>query len=159
MVFSSEDWGCSQDSDEDSDQDSASEEDFKPARSTRTTRKYVSCIAFLGGGGGGSFGIFFHLFYEEEKTPQSVCLGLLKLLCFTLVVQPENVFYDFSSHSLCTARSKFLASIFVLFLFSHKVCISSAFLYTLCNQKVCSLNTCCLPLHYAPQTYCLTSFL
>ena len=52
VVFSSEDWGCSQDSDEDSDQDSASEEDFKPARSTRTTRKYVSCIAFLGGVGG-----------------------------------------------------------------------------------------------------------
>ena len=43
VVFSSEDWGCSQDSDEDSDQDSASEEDFKPARSTRATRKYVSC--------------------------------------------------------------------------------------------------------------------
>ena len=62
-VFSSEDWGCSQDSDEDSDQDSASEEDFKPARSTRTTRKYVSFI----GGGGGVFGIFFHAFLWRRK--------------------------------------------------------------------------------------------
>ena len=74
VVFSSEDWGCSQDSDEDSDQDSASEEDFKPARSTRTTRKYVLHRLGWGGGGGGEGSLvsFFMLFYEEEKTPQSV---------------------------------------------------------------------------------------